>query len=69
MLLDQKVDEKLFEFCRPYLNDPEKAKFFIAFDSILKNLPESDSKTTVQKSNPNPKPSQSVTTPKAKKKK
>ncbi|HOV33351.1 MAG TPA: peptidyl-prolyl cis-trans isomerase [Candidatus Hydrogenedens sp.] len=67
MLLDQKIDEKLFEFCRPYLDDPEKAKFFIAFDSILKTLPQSDKKKTVQKSNPNPKPSQSAT-PKTKKK-
>lgn len=67
MLLEQKIDEKLFEFCRPYLDDPEKAKFFIAFDSLLKTLPQSSKETTVQKSDSNPKPSQSAT-PKTKKK-
>ncbi len=42
ILMEQKIDEKIFEFCRPYLNDPSKVKIFLAFDPILEKLSRED---------------------------
>lgn len=38
ILYERKLEEALYEFCRPYLNDPEKVRFFVAFDPVLKRL-------------------------------
>ncbi|MCX8065950.1 MAG: peptidylprolyl isomerase [Candidatus Hydrogenedentes bacterium] len=38
VIYERKLDEVLYEFCRPYLNDPEKVKFFLALDPVLKKL-------------------------------
>lgn len=40
LLMDQKLDEALYEFCKPYLNDPEKVKFFISLQHILVAVPQ-----------------------------
>jgi len=63
IILEQKLDEEIYNFCNPYLNDPEKSKFFIAFDSILKRIIESETKKV-----PEPKPAPTKTTPKKKSK-
>ncbi len=42
ILTEQKIDEKIFEFCRPYLNNAEKVKIFLAFDPILEKLSRED---------------------------
>ncbi len=38
VIYDNKLEEALYEFCRPYLNDSEKVKFFLALDPVLKKL-------------------------------
>jgi len=67
ILIDQKTDEKIFEFCKPYLNDSEKVKIFLAFDPILEKLSRQD-KASADKTSTPTQPSTKATTPKKKKK-
>ncbi|MGC9053366.1 MAG: peptidylprolyl isomerase [Candidatus Hydrogenedens sp.] len=64
ILIEQKTDEKIFEYCKPYLNDSEKVKIFLAFDPILEKLSRQDKTPAVKKSVP----AQTTTKPTAPKK-
>lgn len=67
ILIEQKTDEKIFEFCRPFLNDPDKVKIFLALDSVLERLSRKD-KTPTQEKPPKTQPSKTTTPPKKNKK-
>ncbi len=38
MIYERKLDEAIYDFCKPYLNDSEKVKFFLALEPVLRRL-------------------------------